>query len=74
MKCCASYLDVQGIRAGYLFIKEMSVGVGGGVTVLISRNIAANLSSEIICGIGIVFILLACILLYDEFNFLQKND
>lgn len=66
IECCASYLDVQGSRAGYLLIKETSVGLGGGLTVLLSRFINPSISSISIGVIGMLAIIIASTLLYDD--------
>ncbi len=66
VECCASYLDVQGSRAGYLLIKETSVGLGAGLTVLISRYGDPSFSSITTGVLGIVVIMGACLLLYDD--------
>ena len=66
VECCASYLDVQGSRAGYLLIKETAVGLGAGLTVLISRYFDPSLSSIATGMLGIIVIFSACFLLYDD--------
>lgn len=66
VECCASYLDVQGSRAGYLLIKETSVGLGGGLTVLLSRYIHPTFASVSIGLVGLMVIILASVLLYED--------
>lgn len=66
VECCASYLDVQGSRAGYLLIKETSVGLGAGLTVLISRYLDPSISSISTGILGIAIIASACFLLHDD--------
>lgn len=73
IECFASYLDVQGSRAGFLFIKEVAVGLGAGITVFFSRCLNEHYSSIVIGSTGIISILLAVLLLYDDFK-LQKKD
>lgn len=68
VECVASYLDVQGSRSGFLLTKEVAVGIGGGLTVLVCRSFAHSYSSELIGLIGIASIIFAYLLLNKEFK------
>ncbi len=72
VECFASYLDVQSSRAGFLFIKEVAVGLGAGITVFFSRCLNPHYSSIAIGSVGIISILLAVSLLYDDFKLPRK--
>jgi hypothetical protein len=66
IECCASYLDVQGSRAGFLIVKETAVGLGAGLTVFFSRYFPSHLSSLVIGASGIIAIIIATCLLYED--------
>lgn len=69
IECSASYLDVQSSREGYLFIKEVSVGLGAGVTVALSRYLPPSYSSLSIGLTGAACIIIAVLLLRYEYIF-----
>lgn len=73
VECFASYLDVQGSRAGFLFIKEVAVGLGAGLTVFFSRYLPASYSSLVIGAAGIAAILIATVLLYDDLRTTSRS-
>lgn len=58
VECFASYLDVSASRAGSLFVKEVSVGLGGGIAVLFSRLLPVSYSS---ISLGLVGGLMLCV-------------
>ena len=66
IECVASYLDVQGAKDGCLFIKELSVGIGGGICVLFTRCLPAHISGLALGLFGMLAILLAAGLLYPQ--------
>jgi hypothetical protein len=66
IECFASYLDVHASRARFLLIKETAVGLGAGLTVLLSRELHPPFSSLSIGLLGIGAILIAAILMYDR--------
>lgn len=66
IECCASYLDVQGARAGYLLIKETAVGLGAGLTVLICRYVDPSIASITTGALGVLVIFSVYFLLYDD--------
>jgi MFS family permease len=73
IECFASYLDVQGSRDGFLLIKETSVGLGAGLTVLLSRELTFPFSAMSVGLVGIAVILIAAILLYKDFRDASKT-
>lgn len=74
IECLASYLDVQASRDGFLFIKEIAVGFGAGLTVLFSRELVFPFSALAVGFTGAIIIILAAILLHKEFfTTLQSN-
>lgn len=62
IECFASYLDVFGARDNCLFIKELSVGAGGGLGALISRYFPVEISGQILALTGITFLIIAAVL------------
>ncbi len=66
VECVASYLDVRGAQSGCLLIKELSVGVGAGVTVLVSRVVPQAYSSISLGVVGALCILIAYFLLRKD--------
>ncbi len=66
IECFASYLDVQGSRSGFLLVKETSVGLGAGLTVFFSRYFSSHYASIVIGASGVIAIIIASILLYDD--------
>ena len=63
VECFASYLDVFGARNNCLFIKEVSVGVGGGLCALVSRFYASDIAASILAVIGVVFLVAAVLII-----------
>jgi hypothetical protein len=68
IECIVSYLDVQGARDGCLFIKELSIGLGGGICVLFTRCFPPEFSGISLGLFGIISIIIAVMLLYDDFK------
>lgn len=58
VECCASYLDVEASRVGFLFIKELAVGIGAGLTVLLVRFLPTNMANLGVGFTGILIIIL----------------
>ena len=56
IECFSSYLDVSASRAGCLFVKEICVGVGAGITVLFSRLLPIEVASVLLGCVGLVTI------------------
>lgn len=56
IECFSSYLDVSASRAGCLFVKEIAVGVGAGITVLFSRLLPTEVASVLLGLIGLGFL------------------
>lgn len=73
IECFASYLDVYGSRSGFLLIKETAVGLGAGLTVFFSRYLPPSYSSIAIGAAGITVMMIAVILLYDDFKISIKK-
>lgn len=72
VECAASYLDVEGSKSGFLLIKETSIGLGGGLTVLASRCIPVVNSSMVIGSLGFVSILIAWVLLCKDVTCVEE--
>lgn len=68
IECIVSYLDMHGARDGCLFIKELSIGLGGGICVLLTRCIPPAFSGILLGFVGIISITTAMILLYGDFK------
>lgn len=54
IECMISYFDVQASVKGYLFIKEVSVGLGAGATVLCSRMLIFPYSAWCVGVLGLM--------------------
>jgi MFS family permease len=72
VECAASYLDIECTQTGYLLNKEITTGVGAGLTVVLSRYIHIQYSSCIIAVIGIVC-LIAAYLLSNKSTMRRQN-
>lgn len=68
IECCSSYLDYTAAEKGYLLTKEISIGIGAGLTVLISRYFNASLSPLILGGIGTLLIVFGFYHLKEHFK------
>ncbi|MCX8515072.1 MAG: hypothetical protein ORN24_05830 [Burkholderiales bacterium] len=70
VECAVSYLDVEGVKMKSLFIKELFIGVGGGVCVLCSRLFSAHIASLATGCLGILAMIIAILFLFP----LLKNS
>ncbi|KTC84770.1 hypothetical protein [Legionella drozanskii] len=59
VECFASYLDLQGAKSQFLLVKETSVGLGAGLTVLLSRELSYPIGGICIGLLGFIVILIA---------------
>jgi hypothetical protein len=69
-----NYLDVHGSKQGLLFIKELSVGVGGGICVLFSRYLPSNTSNIMLGIFGVLLIITTALLLIDELKTIKHKQ
>jgi hypothetical protein len=52
-ECSFSYLDYFAARQNGIFIKELAVGIGAGMTVFVMRVVSEPLSSALLAAIGV---------------------
>jgi hypothetical protein len=53
-ECSFSYLDYFAARQNGMFIKELSVGIGAGLTVLVMRTLPGTFNTLLISSVGLV--------------------
>ena len=51
-ECAFSYLDYFSVKQNNMFVKEVSLGVGAGLTVLIMRVMPPSYSALVLAAIG----------------------
>ncbi|MCY1182174.1 hypothetical protein D9M73_227200 [compost metagenome] len=51
-ECAFSYLDYFSVKQNNMFVKEVSLGVGAGLTVLIMRVVPAPYNALVLAVIG----------------------
>ena len=66
VECFASYLDVYGAKDNCLFIKELAVGAGGGLSALVSRYAPPDISGPILALTGMAFIVIAVMIILNS--------
>lgn len=71
IECCSSYLDVEGYRSGFLLTKEIMIGAGGGIAVLLVRYFSPPYSNLILGILGALIIVFA---VYSQHRNTERKD
>ncbi|MBP9741754.1 MAG: hypothetical protein KBD37_00175 [Burkholderiales bacterium] len=66
VECAVSYLDVAGVKMNSLFIKELFIGVGGGICVLCGRLFSVHVASLMTGTIGLITMGIAILFLFPQ--------